>query len=84
MVQDAQRDTLRQFVIENFLFGEAGGLSDHDSFLEKGIIDSTGILELITFVERQYGIKVADNELVEQNFDSIDKLVKFLSRKLPV
>lgn len=84
MVQDAQRDTLRQFVIENFLFGEPGSLSDHDSFLEKGIIDSTGIMQLISFVERHYGIKVADSELVEQNFDSINKLVEFLSRKRPV
>jgi acyl carrier protein len=84
MLQEAQRDTLRQFVIENFLFGEVSSLSDHDSFLEKGIIDSTGILELICFLERRYGIKVADDELVEQNLDSIDKLVKFISRKMPV
>ncbi|MGE5567671.1 MAG: acyl carrier protein [Rhodospirillales bacterium] len=84
MMQNAQRDTLRQFVVENFLFGQVDNLSDQDSFLEKGIIDSTGILELISFLERHYRIKIADEDLIEQNFDSIDKLMAFLSRKLRV
>ncbi len=84
MQQEAQRATLRQFVVENFLFGSVGNFTDHDSFLEKGILDSTGILELISFLERQYGIKISDNELVEQNFDSIDKLARFVSRKTQV
>jgi acyl carrier protein len=83
MMQNTQRETLRQFVVENFLFGQVGNLSDQDSFLEKGIIDSTGILELIGFLERKYGIKIADEDLIEQNFDSIDKLMMFLTRKLP-
>ncbi len=80
-MQAFDRKTLRHFVIENFLFGRADGLSDDDSFLEKGIIDSTGILELIAFIEQQYRIKVQDEELVPQNLDSITNIAGFIERK---
>lgn len=73
---------LRSFIVENFLFGQAGdGLSDSDSFLDKGIIDSTGMLELVAFLEKAYGIKVQDEEFVPENLDSITNLVSFLERK---
>ena len=74
-------DSIRQFVIEHFLFGQAGDLSDEASFLEKGIIDSTGVLELVAHVESQYGIKVNDDELLPDNLDSIDALCAFIARK---
>jgi acyl carrier protein len=76
---------LRRFVIDNFPFGAVGeGLSNDDSFLDQGIIDSTGVLELVTFLEETYEIKVEDEELIPDNLDSINRLVKFIERKLPV
>ena len=74
---------LRRFVIDNFPFGQVGdGLSNDDSFLEQGIIDSTGVLELVAFLEETYAIKVEDEELIPDNLDSINRLAKFLGRKL--
>ena len=73
---------LRSFVIENFLFGEEGKLGNDDSFLESGIIDSTGVLELVRFLEATFSIKVADEELIPDNLDSINKIVSFLQGKL--
>jgi acyl carrier protein len=73
---------IRQFITDNFLFGQQAQLSDSDSFLEKGIIDSTGMLELISFVEEQYGISISTEELIPENLDSIDRITRFLERKL--
>jgi len=74
---------LRQFVVENFLFGRNGErLSNGDSFLEIGVIDSTGILELVSFLEQRYQITIRDDELIPGNLDSIDRLVRFLSHKI--
>lgn len=73
---------IRKFIIDNFLFGEDDGkLSDDDSFLEQGLIDSTGVLELVALLERTYGIKIEDRELDPENLDSINKLVGFINRK---
>lgn len=74
---------IRKFVIENYLFGEEGNLSNSDSFMESGIIDSTGILELVRFLEATYHMKIADEELIPDNLDSINKIVTFLQAKLP-
>lgn len=77
------RNQLRQFIIDNFLFGKDSiGLSDEDSFLEKDLIDSSGILELVGFLEETYGIKVEDDELVPENLDSINKLLRYLGEKI--
>lgn len=75
-------ETIREYVIENFLFGDASQLEDDTSFLEHGIIDSTGILELIAFLEETYGIKVEDEELIPENLDSLKKVVQYVERKL--
>lgn len=75
-------DILRSFVIDNFLFGEPDGLSDDTSFVGSGIIDSTGMLELIGFLERQFGVKLLDEEIVPENLDSIRRLSGFVERKL--
>ena len=73
--------TLRTFVRENFLFGQDTPFSDDDSFLGLGIIDSTGVLELVALLEKQFEISVADDELVPENLDSINNLVRFIQRK---
>ncbi len=74
---------IKDFVVSNFLFGqESTPLSDDQSFLESGIIDSTGVLELVAFLEQKYGISVGDRELLPENLDSISNVVGFISRKL--
>ena len=73
---------IRGFIVENFLFGaDDGSLKDGDSFLESGIIDSTGILEVVGFVEDEFDFDVNDEDLVPENFDSIDRLVAYIERK---
>jgi len=75
-------EELRTFIIDNFLFGQADArLCDDTSFLESGIIDSTGLLELIGFIERTYGFRLNDEELVPDNLDSLRKLTLFIERK---
>jgi len=74
---------IRGFIIENFLFGEEDcRLSNADSFLDQGIIDSTGVLELVMFVETTYGIAILDDELVPANLDSINNRIRFITRKI--
>ena len=73
---------LRSFVVSNFLLGREDTLNDDDSFLEQGIIDSTGILELVAHLEETYGIEITEAELTPDNLDSINRLVAYLSRKL--
>ena len=74
---------IRQFVVENFLFGQSDRqVSNSQSFLEGGIIDSTGVLELIAFLESRYGISIADEELVPANLDSVDRVANFVESKL--
>ena len=76
---------LRQFIVENFLFGkEDAPLANGDSLLELGIIDSTGVLELVSFLEQKYGFTIQDEELVPENLDSIDRLVQFVRRKAEI
>lgn len=78
------RQDIRRFVIDSFLFGKDGSdLADDDSFLHRGIIDSTGILELIGFIEERYRIQVTDEELLPENLDSVNRVAGFVSRKLP-
>ena len=73
---------IRAFIVANFLFGQQGrGFTEDESFLETGIIDSTGLLELVAFVEQQYGISIADRELVPENLDSLKNLSQFIVRK---
>lgn len=78
-----ERSKIRSFIFDNYLIGASqNSLDDDDSFLEKGIIDSTGVLELIMFVEENYGIEVADEEVIPDNFDSVNKLCNYLARKM--
>ena len=73
---------LRRFVIDNFLYGRDSGFSDNESFVDMGILDSTGMLELVGFLEKRYGIEVRDVDLTPDNLDSITQLAEFLRRRL--
>ncbi len=73
---------VKQFIIDNFMFGnESEKISTEESFMENGIIDSTGILELIDFTEETYGISIEDNELLPENLDSLDNISRFILLK---
>jgi acyl carrier protein len=74
---------IRDYISRNFLFSDKGfQYGDDVSFLEEGIIDSLGIIELVAFVENKFGISVADHELLPNNFDSVSKLSSFITSKL--
>jgi len=73
---------LRTLVDENLLFGQTDGFySDDDSFMEKGIVDSTGVLQLVTLLEEQFQIRILDDDLVPENLDSINNLGRFIEAK---
>jgi acyl carrier protein len=74
---------VRAFIADNYLYREGvGSIADTDSFLARGIIDSMGILELVTFLESTFGISVADDEVVPDNLDSVAKVAAYVRRKL--
>ena len=74
---------IRQFVVENFMFGqEDHGLSDEDSLMDTGIMDSTNLVELILFLEEKYLIRVEDEDLTQSNLDTVSYLVRFIKAKL--
>lgn len=76
------RQAIRRYVLENFLFtDDESALRDDDSFLAGGIIDSTGVLEIMLFVEDTFDVKVEDDEMLPENLDSINNLVAFVQRK---
>ena len=73
---------VREYIVENFLIDEGEEtIGDEDSFLESGLIDSTGILEVITYLEEHYGIKVADDEMTPENLDSLANVATFVLAK---
>lgn len=79
---DDAKSVLRKFVAESFLASAAvDSFEDADSFLEKGIIDSTGVLELLEFIEEKFRFRVEDEEVVPANLDSLDNLAAFIKRK---
>ena len=75
------KSKIRNFIVENFLFGSADELADDSSFLDGGIIDSTGVLELVEFLEEEFSISIDDEELVPENLDSINNVAAFLKNK---
>ena len=75
---------IRQFLAQNFLFSSNGfNLGDDASFLEEGVVDSTGVLELVLFVEESFDIEIDDEEIVPDNFDTVNNLTAFIARKNP-
>lgn len=79
---DDMEEVLRNFIVENFLPSAGlGAFENDDSFMEKGIIDSTGILELLEFIEERFSIRVEDKEVIPDNLDSLNKLKSFIKMK---
>jgi acyl carrier protein len=77
-------EELRAFIIENFLFGDESApfaFTNEDSFQERGIVDSTGILELVCHLQEKYAIDIADDELIPDNLDSLARVAQFIERK---
>ncbi len=76
------KESVRQYIIENFLFGDESPLeSDSMSLLDGGIIDSVGVMELVAFLEQDFGLTIADEDLVPENLDSVDNLSGFIGRR---
>ncbi len=77
------RTDIREFIVDNFLFREdRASVSDTESLLENGLMDSTGVLELVAFLESDIGIEIEDAEIIPDNFDSIDNISRYASSKL--
>lgn len=77
-----QQHKIKQFVLQNFLFSDDdSALGNDDSLIRGGIVDSTGIHELILFLEESYAISVSPDEMIPENFDSIDSVSQFVTRK---
>jgi acyl carrier protein len=73
---------IRAFIADNFLLGDdVQNLPGPASLIDAGIIDSTGVLELVGFLEDRYGIRIADHELLPENLDSIDNVIRFVGEK---
>jgi acyl carrier protein len=75
------KEQVRTFVTSNFYVADPTALEDSTSLLDRGIIDSTGVLEVIFFIEETFGIKVEDSEMLPDNLDSIDRIANFIARK---
>ena len=76
------REVVRSYIIENFLFGDQTPLGEDEmSLLDEGIIDSVGVMELVAFLEQDFGLTVADEDLVPENLDSVANLVAYIARK---
>jgi len=73
---------IRDYIVNNLLFGDGENLQSDTSFREKGVIDSMGILDLIGFLEKTYGINIEDDDLISENFDTLRDMSQFVERKL--
>jgi acyl carrier protein len=82
-MQDVKK-VVRAYILENFLMGDAGTqLEDEHSFLDHHIIDSTGFIELVTFLESNYNIQIKDEEMIPENLDSLANVARFIDKKVP-
>lgn len=82
MTNDQIKDQVRQFIMKNFVFDKRRVLKDEESLLESGVVDSTGILELVAYLEEHFAVKVEDIEFRAENFDSVDRITTFVAKKL--
>jgi acyl carrier protein len=81
-MSDVLRDRIQKFILENYLFtSDTGALALDDSLLGRGIVDSTGMLEIIMFIEEQLGVTVKDEEMVPENLDSVNRIAAFVESK---
>jgi acyl carrier protein len=75
-------DKVKDFILDNFLFtDEKTAISVDESFMNKGIVDSTGMLEIVNYIEEEFKIRVEDDELIPENLDSINNIVAFVEKK---
>jgi len=72
---------IRSFIVDNFLLGRDSGFDSDESLLETGIIDSTGIMHVVAFLEEQFGITIEDEDLVADNLDSVARIARFVDSK---
>lgn len=85
MTSENVKTTIREHIRNRFMIGMAtDALKDSDSLLEKGVIDSTGVLELVGFLEETFGIRIEDEELIPDNLESIDNAISFVLRKVGI
>jgi acyl carrier protein len=81
-MSDDIKANIRSFIIENFLFGDTSQpIEDTTSLIDNGYVDSTGVLELVFHIEQNFGIKVADNEIVPANLDSVGAIAAYIEKK---
>jgi len=76
------QDDIRNYIVENILFGDGQNLGPDTLLQEGGVLDSTGMLDILTFVEEKFGIKIADDEVIPENFDTLRKMSGFVERKM--
>ncbi|HEY8545085.1 MAG TPA: acyl carrier protein [Acidimicrobiales bacterium] len=74
---------VRAFLVDTFLLGDDDGFADDESLLDSGIVDSTGVMEVVAFLEETFGIEIDDDELIADNLDSVRRLAAFVARKAP-
>ena len=84
MTKEEIEKTVSRYISKTFLFDEEKKIDRDASLLGTGVIDSTGVLELICFLETTFKLKFEDNELIAENFDSVEKIRHFLSMKLSI
>lgn len=83
-MSEAIKNDVRAFIVENFLFGDATQApADDASLIENDVIDSTGVLELVAFIEERFGVVMADADIVPANLDSLDRIAAFVTAKSP-
>jgi acyl carrier protein len=82
MTTESVRSRIKDYIVENFVFEENGQLSDDQSLLKSGVVDSTGILELIAFAEDEFQVGFDDRELIADNFDTVNRMTACILRKL--
>ena len=71
---------IREFIVETFLFGDDSGLHNDASFMETGLIDSMGVLQVAAFLKQEYGIQIKEDEFIPDNLDSIERITRFVNR----
>lgn len=77
------KEIINMFILNNFLSGDKSrNIDEDDSFLEEGIIDSTGVLELVAFIEETFDIRIEDEELIPENLDSVSRIIAYVQSKL--
>jgi acyl carrier protein len=82
-MNNAMQDKIHRFILDNYLFtDDPGQLGLDDSLLGRGIVDSTGMLEVILFIEEQFGVKVADKDMIPENLDSVNRIAAFIASRL--